>query len=90
MSSHEINIKDISNDNYIVTKNNKSDVDNEIDIDQSIVLYVIILGLALFETVFSKKRVENRKKWVNDLKVNTLIEYSTARKKEEFVMIISL
>ena len=90
MSSHEINIKDISNDNYIVTKNNKSDVDNEIDIDQSIVLYVIILGLALFETVSSKKCVEDRKKWVNDLKVNTLIEYSAARKKEEFVMIISL
>jgi len=90
LSSHEINIKDISNDNYIVTKNNKSDVDNEIDIDQSIVLYVIILGLALFETVSSKKCVEDRKKWVNDLKVNTLIEYSAARKKEEFVMIISL
>ena len=81
MYSNEIKFKDISNDNYIVTKNNKSDVDNEIDIDQSIVLYVIILGLALFETVFSKKRVENRKKWVNDLKVNTFIEYSAARKR---------
>ena len=79
--SHEIKFKDISNDNHIVPKNNESDVDSEIDIDQSVVPDEIISGSALIEMAFSKKCVEDRKKWLNNLKVNTFLDYSAARER---------
>lgn len=84
---HEIEFEKLSLD---VKEEEKEEVDNlDFDAEQPVPDVAKSYGAGLIDMVFNKKRSDDRKDWLQNLKKNTFLDYSTAQgqglKYSEFI-----
>eukprot|EP00536_Pseudo-nitzschia_multiseries_P013725 jgi/Psemu1/320513/estExt_fgenesh1_pm.C_6050001 len=74
---HEIEFEKLSLD--VKAEDKDEDDDTEMDAQQPVPDGVSSYGAGLIDMVFNKKRADDRKGWLQNLKQNTFLDYSTAQ-----------
>lgn len=80
LDKHEIHFGQLSKDTLLIRNENAQDEENSMDFDDDIIPDFVSSGSDLIKMAFSKKQVEDRKVWLNNIKKDTYLNYANAQK----------